>query len=101
MKQRQLFIYYRISKSEIAMGVQCAQQFMAMLKQRNLGQGELFQREEENKPYFTLMEVIQPSAAHAENMTEFTRLIGEAVAICFASMPTLPTRHIEVFTPCA
>lgn len=99
--KRQLFIYYRIPKADIAVGVRCAQQLMTMLLEQGLGRGELFQREEENKPYFTLMEVIQPSAGHAENMDEFTRLLAERVAICFANLPTLPARHIEVFVPCA
>lgn len=96
---RQLFIYYRVPKAEIALGLACAGQLMATLNEQGLGRGELFQREETDKPYFTLMEVITPAAAHAEHIEEFTNHVEQLAIRCFSTLPTPPGRHVEIFTP--
>ncbi|MCR2746931.1 DUF4936 family protein [Limnobacter parvus] len=96
---RQLFIYYRIPKADIALGLTCAGQLMDALKNQGLGSGELFQREEADKPYFTLMEVITPATAHADHIEEFTRKVQIQAAASFALLPNPPSRHVEVFSP--
>lgn len=103
---RKLFVYYRIPKADIALGMACAHQLMISLKNQGLGTGELFQREEADKPYFTLMEVIQPAAISAENIAEFSAQVEQLATACFAGLPTMPGRHTEIFSeagkkPCA
>lgn len=94
---RQLFIYYRIPKAEIALGMACAHQFMATLHDQGLGSGELFQREESDKPYFTVMEVITPAPAHLANIEEFIHKVQQLATACFLKLPDSPSRHVEVF----
>lgn len=96
--KRQLFIYYRVPKADIALGLACAGQLLAALKVQGLGHGELFQREEVDKPYFTLMEVITPASAHAEQIEEFTSTVQQLATTCFANLPNPPGRHVEVFS---
>lgn len=96
---RQLFIYYRVPKAEIALGLACAGQLMATLNEHGLGQGVLFQREETDKPYVTLMEVITPAAEHAERIEEFTSKVEQLAILCFSTLPNPPGRHIEIFSP--
>lgn len=96
---RQLFIYYRVPKAEIALGLACATQLMATLNEHGLGQGELFQREEADKPYVTLMEVITPAAGHAVHIEEFTSKVEQLAILCFSTLTNPPGRHIEIFSP--
>ena len=103
---RKLFVYYRIPKADIALGMSCANQLMISIKDQGLGTGALFQREETDKPYFTLMEVIQPATKQADNITEFSAQIEQLATTCFALLPTMPGRHTEIFSevgdqPCA
>ena len=103
---RKLFIYYRIPKADIALGMACAHQLMISIRDQGLGTGELFQREEADKPYFTLMEIIQPAATASENIAEFSARVEQLAATCFANLSTMPSRHTEVFSaagkqPCA
>jgi hypothetical protein len=95
---RQLFIYYRIPKADIALGLTCAENLMHQIKALGLGSGELFQREEADKPYFTLMEVITPTATQAEPIETFAGKIEQLAANCFSSVPSQPSRHVEIFT---
>ncbi|WP_334119622.1 DUF4936 family protein [Limnobacter sp.] len=101
----QLFIYYRIPKTDIVLGLACARNLMESVRQQGWGQGKLFQREEADKPYFTLMEVIEPAAPHATHVAEFSVQIELLAARCFADFTNAPNRHIEVFhevsNPCA
>lgn len=101
----QLFIYYRIPNADIALGLACATKLMKLVQQQGLGQGKLFQREEADKPYFTLMEVIQPAAQHATQVAEFSVQIEQLAVHCFAGFANAPSRHVEVFSevfsPCA
>lgn len=101
----QLFIYYRIPKVDIALGLACAAKLMDSLQQQGLGQCRLFQREEADKPYVTLMEVIHPAAPHATRVAEFSVQIEQLAAHCFAGFVNAPSRHVEVFSevlsPCA
>ena len=94
----QLFIYYRIPKTEISVAIQCAQRLMHALHEQGLGHGQLFQREEADKPYFTLMEVITPTATQAESIETFAGRIEQLAANCFSSVPSPPSRHVETFT---
>ena len=94
-----LFIYYRIQKADIALGLACAKQLMSQVQQQGLGQGQLFQREEADKPYFTLMEAIEPTDQHAAAMDQFTRQIEDLAASCFAGFESKPSRHVELFSP--
>jgi len=94
----QLFIYYRLPKADIVIGLACAENLMAQIKALGLGSGELFQREEADKPYFTLMEVITPTATQAEPIETFAGKIEQLAANCFSSVPNPPSRHVEVFT---
>lgn len=98
---RQLFIYYRIPKAEIALGLACARQLLGALKEQGIGHGELFQREEADKPYFTLMEVITPASAHAEQIEEFKIKVQQLATASFAKLPNPPGRHVEVFSSVA
>lgn len=101
----QLFIYYRIPKADIALGLACAAKLMESVQQQGLGQCKLFQREEADKPYFTLMEVIHPAAPHAARIADFSVQIEQLAAHCFSDFANAPSRHVEVFSevfsPCA
>lgn len=94
----QLFIYYRIPKTEISAAIQCAQRLMHALHEQGLGHGQLFQREEADKPYFTLMEVIYPNPDHSDSLGTFTTQVELLAANCFADLPSNPGRHIELFS---
>lgn len=96
--KRQLFIYYRIPKADIAVGLQSAKQMAALVQEKGLGHSQLYQREEVDKPYFTLMEVIHPAPEHSACLTEFTERVEQLATICFAGLPTIPNRHIELFS---
>lgn len=98
---RQLFIYYRIPKADIALGRACARQLLTALEEQKLGCGQLFQREETDKPYFTLMEVITPAMEHAEHIEEFMLKVQEQAKASFAKLPNAPGRHVEVFSKLA
>ena len=95
---RQLFIYYRIPKADIALGLQCARHMAACLKEQGLGHSQLFQREEAGKPYFTLMEVIHPAHEHSSCHAAFIETLKQLAKSCFAGLPSLPSRHIELFS---
>ena len=95
---RQLFIYYRISKADIALGLRCAEHMATCLKQQGLGHSQLFQREEVDKPYFTLMEVIHPAHEHSACEAAFIETLAQLANVCFADFPVVPSRHVEVFT---
>lgn len=96
---RQLFIYYRIPKADIALGLACTQKLMTQIQALGLGSGELFQREEADKPYFTLMEVITPTATYAaDHLEAFAGKIEQLAVVCFSSVPNPPSRHVEVFS---
>lgn len=95
---RKLFIYYRISKADIALGLRCAEHMATCLKQQGLGQSQLFQREEEDKPYFTLMEVIHPAHEHSACEAAFIETLARLAHVCFADFPAVPSRHVEVFS---
>lgn len=101
----QLFIYYRIPKADIALGLACATKLMESVQQQGWGQGKLFQREESDKPWFTLMEVIEPASPHATHLAEFSVQIEQLAAHCFAGFANAPSRHVEIFSevfnPCA
>ena len=94
-----LFIYYRIQKADIALGLACAKQLMGQVQQQGLGQGQLFQREEADKPYFTLMEVIEPADQYAAAVDQFTLQIDALAAHCFSGFESSPSRHVELFSP--
>ncbi len=94
-----LFIYYRIQKVDILLGLACAKQLMTEVRQQGLGQGQLFQRDEADKPYFTLMEVIEPTDQHAKPVDQFTLEIEALAAGCFSSFASMPSRHLEIFNP--
>lgn len=96
--KRQLFIYYRIPKADIDLGLRCASQMAGTLKQMGLGSSQLYQREEADKPYFTLMEVIHPAPEYSECEASFTEQIEQLAATCFAELPSLPSRHVELFS---
>ena len=95
---RQLFIYYRIPKADIALGLQCAKHMAASLKELGLGHSQLFQREEAGKPYFTLMEVIYPAPEYLACEAAFIETLAQLADASFADLPTLPSRHVEVFS---
>lgn len=95
---RQLFIYYRIPKANIALGLACAEKLLAMLGEQGFASGELFQREEVDKPYFTLMEIITPTPAHLEHIKELTSKVEQLATVCFSALPVPPSRHVEVFS---
>ena len=95
---RQLFIYYRIPEADIALGLTCAENLMHQIKALGLGSGELFQREEADKPYFTLMEVIYPNPGHSDSLGTFTTQVELLAANCFADLPSHTDRHIELFS---
>jgi len=95
---RQLFIYYRIPKADIALGRACARQLVTALEEQKLGCGQLFQREETDKPYFTLMEVIYPAPEFSDCTALFTEKVEKMAATCFTDLPSLPSRHLELFT---
>lgn len=96
--KRQLFIYYRIPKADIALGLRCARRLASQLKQQGLGHSQLFQREEVDKPYFTLMEVIHPAPEFSDCTALFTEKLEQMAATCFTDLPSLPSRHLELFT---
>jgi hypothetical protein len=95
--KRQLFIYYRIPKADIALGMQCANIMATRLKQQGLGQSQLFQREETDKPYFTLMEVIHPAPEYSSCSAAFIKTLEQIATATFSALPTLPSRHVELF----
>lgn len=101
----QLFIYYRIPRADIALGLACAAKLRDSVQQQGLGQCQLFQREEVGQPYVTLMEVIHPAVSHATRIAEFSVQIEQLAAHCFAGFANAPSRHVEVFnevlSPCA
>lgn len=96
--KRQLFIYYRIPKAEFALGVSCAQLLAEQLLKQGLGHLALFQREELDKPYFTLMEVITPEASHSANIERFSTKVQALANVCFKAMSNPPARHLELFS---
>ena len=96
---RQLFIYYRIPKADIALGLACAEELLLRIEELGLGSGKLFQREEGDKPYFTLMEVLTPAATHTEQIQAFSDKVEHLAICCFSTLPNLPGRHVEIFTP--
>lgn len=96
--KRQLFIYYRIPKADIAFGLQCASLMATRLKQQGLGHSQLYQRDEADKPYFTLMEVIHPAPDYSACDAEFIQTLEQLATESFSALPTLPSRHIELFS---
>ena len=46
----QLFVYYRLPKAEISLGLACAAELIKALEGENLGTAKLYQREEADKP---------------------------------------------------
>ncbi len=99
MGKTQLFVYYRIPKPEIETGLRCATALMADLAIDGLAQGQLYQREEEGKPYYTLMEVITPVEGQDIDTVEFTTRFNQLVAQHFSALAGLPQRHVELFKP--
>lgn len=95
---RQLFIYYRIPKADIALGLRCAKHMAACLKEKGLGHSQLFQREEAGKPYFTLMEVIYPAPEYLACEAAFIETLAQLANASFADFPVVPSRHVEVFS---
>lgn len=102
---QRLFIYYRIPKADIEKGLVCARALLDQLEKQGLGTGSLHQREEADKPYVTLMEVIQPANDQQADMAQFSLLVDQFAAACFSNLPVQPARHVELFTevqaPCA
>lgn len=99
MSNTQLFVYYRIPKPEIETGLRCAKALMADLATQGLAQGQLYQREEEGKPYYTLMEVITPKQGHDVSTEAFETQLKHMVTQHFSELPVQPQRHVELFTP--
>lgn len=94
-----LFIYYRIPKADVDLGLMCAKKLLRALEQQNLGTGELFLRNEAGKPYVTLMEVICPATQYnMERAEEFNNQLAKLANTCFADLPSLPVRHTELFS---
>lgn len=93
----QLFVYYRIPKAEIDLGLACAGELIRSLKEHNLGRAKLYQREESDKPYFTLMEVVEPEPSHFQHFDDFNVKVQELARQCFSAFETPPARHTEVF----
>ena len=96
--KRQLFIYYRIPKADIALGLQSAKQMATLVQEQGLGESQLYQREEVDKPYFTLMEVVHPAPEHSACSADFIGKLEQLATRCFADLPTIPNRHIELFS---
>jgi hypothetical protein len=94
---KQLFIYYRVPKTEYQLALSCAKQFIALLFDQGLGNGELFRREENNEFYVTVMEVVYPDKAYDGNIEKFTGQLEKLAAQCFTILSTVPNRHIEIF----
>jgi hypothetical protein len=67
------------------------------LKQQGLGHSQLFQREEADKPYFTLMEVIHPAPEYSACSAAFIETLEQIATATFSALPTLPSRHVELF----
>ncbi len=99
MGNTQLFIYYRIPKSEIEMGLRCATALIADLSAQGLAQGMLYQREEEGKAYYTLMEVITPEQGHEVHSPGFQARLDHLAKTHFSDLSEQPQRHAELFTP--
>jgi len=94
----QLFVYYRIPKTDIGLGLGCAGELIKALAEQNLGTAKLYQREEQDKPYFTLMEVIEPHPDTSIQIEEFILKVQSLAAQSFCVFDTVPARHTEVFT---
>lgn len=99
MIETQLFVYYRIPKPDIETGLRCATALMADLLGQNLAQGQLYQRDETDKPYFTIMEVITPRQGKAINTAELLARLDRLAIEHFSSLAQRPQRHVEVFNP--
>lgn len=100
-----LFVYYRIPKADIATGLSSARLLADRLNSQGLGKATLYQREEADKPYFTLMEEIRPASDLQGDMAAFSLQVEQLAATCFSTLQPTPARHTEVFTelepPCA
>lgn len=94
----QLFVYYRIAKADIDLGLACAGELIKALEGENLGTAKLYQREEADKPYFTLMEVIEPAPVQSKQIDDFCKKVQELARQCFSSFENPPARHTEVFS---
>ena len=94
----QLFVYYRIPKADIGLGLACAGELIKALQARNLGTAKLYQREEASKPYFTLMEVIEPAPVQSKQIEDFCEKVQELARLCFSPFENPPARHTEIFT---
>ena len=99
MSNTQLFVYYRIQKPDIETGLRCAKALMADLAVQGLARGQLYQREEEGKPYYTLMEVITPIQGQGLHSFDFQAKLDHLVTVHFSAMSVPPQRHVELFTP--
>jgi hypothetical protein len=94
----QLFVYYRIPKADISLGLACAGEFIKALEEDNLGTAKLYQREEADKPYFTLMEVIEPEQGRFKQIQDYCDKVQELAIQCFSTFENPPARHTEIFT---
>jgi len=93
----QLFVYYRVPKAEISLGLACAAELIKALEDNNLGTAKLYQREEADKPYFTLMEVIEPEQGQFKQIQDYCDKVQELAIQCFSAFENPPARHTEVF----
>lgn len=93
----QLFVYYRIPKADIGLGLVCACELIKALEGENLGTAKLYQREEADKPYFTLMEVIEPEQGQLQQIQDLCEKVQELARHCFSAFENPPARHTEVF----
>ncbi|BET26054.1 hypothetical protein EV673_0848 [Limnobacter thiooxidans] len=94
----QLFVYYRIPKADIAQGLACAGELIKALEGENLGTAKLYQREEADKPYFTLMEVIEPAPVQSKQIADFCEKVQELAKRSFSTFENPPARHTEIFS---
>lgn len=94
----QLFVYYRVPKAEIELGLACAGELIQALKTHNLGCVKLYQREEADKPYFTLMEAIEPEQGQFKQIQDYCEKVQELAARSFSPFENPPARHTEIFT---
>ncbi|WP_370261070.1 DUF4936 family protein [Limnobacter sp.] len=93
----QYFVYYRVEPAHVEQAIACARGLFSTLASKQIATGQLYQRTETGKPYYTLMEVLSPAASAHTEAEDFLRQIQPDVELAFAELPVTVERHSEVF----
>lgn len=95
----QLFVYYRVEKAHLPHALLASKLMAAELAQAGVATAKLYVRQEDNKPYHTLMEVFSAGPQAPSEVLAWQQQIEATALVHFSEITPVPVRTVEVFAP--